>query len=173
MLFLYSPKKSVTPSCPMDGGTIIQKDITPNRMELFHRRQTLITPKRFVVTFPSKGNSEPQPYEKCLLKQNRATWSPHWMCDKVLLSLLCSSQQEIPTVTGISSLYYVIFQGSTLLSHNRLSIHLLTSSPGVWQGCRYSKNAWHGVWPVSTTYLWMAWQGLRGNVAHMPLSSPV
>lgn len=42
-------KKSVTPICPMDGGTIIQKDITPNRMELFHHRQMLITPKRFVV----------------------------------------------------------------------------------------------------------------------------
>lgn len=33
----------------MHGGTIIQKDITPNRMELFHHKQMLITPKKFVV----------------------------------------------------------------------------------------------------------------------------
>ena len=49
------------------------------------------------------------------------------------------------------------------LSHNHLSAHLFTSSPSAWHGCKHPENAWHGVWPVSTTYLRLGMAELKGK----------
>lgn len=78
----------------------------------------------------------------------------------------------LSTHIGLRSFTFLVFPLIHSDSHNHPSVHLFTLSPGVWHDCRHPENAWHGVWPVGTTYLRHGMAGLWGKCGACATQQP-